>query len=81
MTGPDSSRIDSSRLKNHIEAMAAQTVDVSPDASSRHLHNGLDTPMPPADLHGSYTNNRPLPTGVFQASCRLKLKFMPPCSL
>jgi oleate hydratase len=55
-------QIDSSRLKTHIDAMAEKAVDVSPDASSRHLHNGLDTLLPPADLHGSYTNNRPLPT-------------------
>ncbi len=53
---------DSSRLKTHIDAMTEQTVDVSPDASSRHLHNGRDTTLPPADLHGSYTNHRPLPT-------------------
>lgn len=53
---------ENSRLKPHIQALAAQMVDVTPDASSRHLHNGLDTPLPPADLHGSYTNNRPLPT-------------------
>ncbi|MEO7385114.1 MAG: oleate hydratase, partial [Novosphingobium sp.] len=53
---------DSSRLKTHIDAMAEQTVDVSPDATTRHLHNGLDTALPPADLHASYTNHRPLPT-------------------
>ena len=53
---------DSSRLKTHIDAMAQQTMDVSPDASTRHLHNGLDTALPPADLHGSYTNHRPLAT-------------------
>lgn len=62
MTRPDSPKIDTSRLTTHIDAMAAQAVDVSPDASSRHLHNGLDTPLPPADLHGAYTNHRPLPT-------------------
>ena len=62
MTRRDTRRIDTSRLKTHIDAMAEQAVDVTPDASSRHLHNGLDTPLPPADLHGSYTNNRPLPT-------------------
>ncbi|MFT4818878.1 MAG: oleate hydratase [Marinobacter psychrophilus] len=55
-------RFDTSRLKTHIDAMAEQTVEVSPDASSRHLHNGVDTPLPPADLHGSYVNHRPLPT-------------------
>jgi len=42
--------------------MAKQVVDVEPDASSRHLHNGRDTPLPPADLHGTYVNHRPLPT-------------------
>ena len=62
MTSPVKPTIDSSRLKIHIDAMAEQAVDASPDASSRHLHNGRDTPLPPADLHGSYTNNRPLPT-------------------
>ena len=53
---------DSSRLKTHIDAMAEQIVDVSPDATTRHLHNGLDTALPPADLHASYTNHRPLAT-------------------
>jgi oleate hydratase len=62
MTRRDTRRIDSSRLKTHIDAIAEQAVDVTPDASSQHLHNGLDTPLPPADLHGSYINNRPLPT-------------------
>ncbi len=54
--------LDRARLKTHIDALARHVVDVAPDASSRHLHNGIDTPLPPADLHGSYTNNRPLPT-------------------
>lgn len=58
----DTPVIDSSRLRTHIDAMAEQAMDVTPDASSRHLHNGIDTPLPPADLHGSYTNHRPLPT-------------------
>lgn len=62
MDRPDVPRLDSSRLKTHIDLMAEQAVDVAPDATSQHLHNGLDTLMPPADLHGSYTNNRPLPT-------------------
>ncbi len=62
MTRRNTTRIDSSRLKTHIDAMAAHAVDLTPDASSRHLHNGLDTSLPPADFHGSYTNNRPLPT-------------------
>lgn len=62
MTRRDKRIIDNSRLKTHVDAMAEQAVDVTPDASSRHLHNGLDTPLPPADLHGSYANNRPLPT-------------------
>jgi hypothetical protein len=61
MDHPNIPITDSSRLRTHIDLMAAQAVEVAPDASSRHLHNGLDT-QPPADLHGSYTNNRPLPT-------------------
>lgn len=51
-----------SRLEAHISALRAQGVNVTPDASSQRLHNGLDTPLPPADLHGSYVNHRPLPT-------------------
>jgi hypothetical protein len=43
MTGPGSPKIDISRLKTQLDAMAAQAVDLSPDASSQHLHNGLDT--------------------------------------
>jgi oleate hydratase len=62
MDHPDIPITDSSRLRTYIDLMAAQAVEVAPDASSRHLHNGLDTLLPPADLHGSYTNNRPLPT-------------------
>ena len=62
MDHPDIPMTDSSRLRTHIDLLAAQAVEVAPDASSRHLHNGLDTLLPPADLHGSYTNNRPLPT-------------------
>jgi oleate hydratase len=54
--------IDSTRLKTHIDALSALAVDCTPDASSQRLHNGLDTSLPPADLHGSYTNHRPLPT-------------------
>lgn len=50
------------RLQTHIDALAAQPIDITPDASRIHLHNGPDTPLPPADLHGAYTNNRPLPT-------------------
>ncbi|WP_371824629.1 oleate hydratase [Martelella soudanensis] len=42
--------------------MKAQKVDVAPDASSQRLHNGRDTLLPPADLHGTYVNHRPLPT-------------------
>ncbi|NDP63095.1 MAG: oleate hydratase [Polaromonas sp.] len=62
MPSPNPPEIDSARLKTHIDAMTETAVDLTPDASSRHLHNGLDTALPPADLHGSYTNNRPLPT-------------------
>lgn len=53
---------DISHLKTHIDAVAAQEIDLSPDASSQHLHNGPDTMLPPADLHSAYINNRPLPT-------------------
>ncbi len=62
MTRSTSCKADFSRLKTHIDAMTTQSVDVTPDASSQHLHNGRDTPLPPADLHGAYVNNRPLPT-------------------
>jgi oleate hydratase len=62
MTRHDSPKTDFSKLKTHVDAMAQQPVDVTPDASSQHLHNGLDTPLPPADLHAAYVNNRPLPT-------------------
>ena len=62
MTRPGSLKADTSRLKTHIDAMTSQIVDITPDASSQHLHNGRDTPLPPADLHGAYVNNRPLPT-------------------
>ncbi|MGM0434838.1 MAG: oleate hydratase [Pseudomonadota bacterium] len=62
MTHPDTSRKPASRLKTHIDALRAQYFGVTPDASSEHLHNGVDTPLPPPDLHGAYTNHRPLPT-------------------
>lgn len=62
MAGRHSPGPDISRLKTHIDTTADRTVDITPDASTRHLHNGLDTALPPADLHGSYVNNRPLPT-------------------
>ncbi|TDT40411.1 oleate hydratase [Halospina denitrificans] len=52
----------SKRLQAHIDALRAQNIHVTPDASADHLHNGVDTPLPPPDLHGAYTNNRPLPT-------------------
>lgn len=42
--------------------MAKQAVDLEPDASSQHLHNGRDNPLPPANLHGTDVNHRPLPT-------------------
>ena len=58
----DVSPIDSSRLQTHIDAMRETAFNVTPDASSQRLHNGRDTALPPADLHGSYTNHRPLPT-------------------
>lgn len=62
MTHSKNSKIDTSRLKTHIDAMAEQSIDITPDASKNHLHNGIDTPLPAADLHGTYVNHRPLPT-------------------
>lgn len=62
MTDQNLDSIKNSRLKTHINAQAEQAIDITPDASHTHLHNGLDTSLPPADLHGAYTNNRPLPT-------------------
>lgn len=62
MPDPKTNRTDNSRLEPHIRALEAQGVNVTPDASAHHLHNGIDTPLPPPDLHGSYTNQRPLPT-------------------
>jgi oleate hydratase len=62
MTQSNNSKTNASRLKTHIDAMAEQSINITPDASSIHLHNGIDTPLPPADLHGAYVNNRPLPT-------------------
>ncbi|MBQ0731836.1 MAG: oleate hydratase, partial [Oleispira antarctica] len=62
MTQSANSKINTTRLKTHIDAMAKQSINITPDASSTHLHNGIDTPLPPADLHGAYVNNRPLPT-------------------
>ena len=62
MTNPEIAKAKSSRLKTHIDLMAAQTMDITPDASAQHLHNGIDTPLPPADLLSTYTNIRPLPT-------------------
>jgi oleate hydratase len=62
MPSSDLSNMQDSRLKTHIEALAAQVINITPDAANIHLHNGLDTALPPADLHGAYTNNRPLPT-------------------
>jgi len=52
----------SASLQYHLHALNAQAVDQEPDAAALHLHNGLDTPLPPADLHGAYVNHRPLPT-------------------
>tara|TARA_R110001592_G_scaffold111372_2_gene308413 strand:+ start:20936 stop:22951 length:2016 start_codon:yes stop_codon:yes gene_type:complete len=59
---PKSRTASKSPLDAHINALSAQGVDVAPDASARRLHNGIDTPLPPADLHGSYANHRPQPT-------------------
>jgi len=52
----------SASLEDHLRALNAQGIDQAPDAAALHLHNGLDTPLPPADLHGAYVNHRPLPT-------------------
>ena len=62
MANSDTPRTATSKLQAHISALKAQGVGVTPDASTQHLHNGIDTPLPPADLHGAYVNNRPLPT-------------------
>lgn len=50
------------RLQAYLAALEATDPQVDPDASTQPLHNGIDTLLPPADLHGAYTNNRPLPT-------------------
>ncbi|MBU2873527.1 oleate hydratase [Marinobacter salexigens] len=62
MPNPKASKALKSPLDAHIDALRAKNVSVTPDASAQHLHNGIDTSLPPADLHGSYVNNRPLPT-------------------
>ena len=62
MTKAHSTIAKPSRLKTHIDAMTEQSINVTPDASNTHLHNGIDTLLPPADLQGAYVNNRPLPT-------------------
>lgn len=50
------------RLQAYVAALEAADHQVDPDASTQPLHNGVDTLQPPADLHGAYTNNRPMPT-------------------
>lgn len=62
MTQLDLSKIKNSPLKTHIDATAKQNINITPDASNIHVRNGIDTPLPPADLQGAYVNNRPLPT-------------------
>ncbi|GGC89186.1 oleate hydratase [Halopseudomonas salina] len=62
MNSPAPEKASDSKLKAHIDALEKQSIDTAPDASAKRLHNGTDTPLPPADLHGSYTNHRPLPT-------------------
>ncbi len=62
MANPETPKAAYSKLQAHIDALEVQGVGVTPDASSQHLHNGIDTLLPPADLHGAYVNNRPLPT-------------------
>jgi hypothetical protein len=59
--GTGTGHADFSTLNTHIDAIATQSVGVTPDASSQHAH-GRDALLPPADLHGAYVNNRPLPT-------------------
>jgi oleate hydratase len=54
MNQPDLSNINTSHLKNQIDAMAAQFINITPDASNTHLHNGIDTRLSPADLKGAY---------------------------
>ncbi|WP_205963874.1 oleate hydratase [Pseudoruegeria sp. SK021] len=62
MTEIDKRSSTFSALGTHVEASKAQNVNVTPDASTQRLHNGRDTLLPPADLHGTYVNHRPLPT-------------------
>jgi hypothetical protein len=62
MNQPDLSNINTSHLRNRIDAISAQFINITPNASNTHLHKGIDTTLPPAGLHGAYVNNRPLPT-------------------
>lgn len=62
MTDSKKRTVPDPSLDAHIRALKARGVDATPDATSTHLHNGIDTPLPPADLHGAYVNHRPLPT-------------------
>lgn len=62
MTDSQNRKAPNPSLDAHIRALKARGVNPNPDATATHLHNGIDTPLPPADLHGTYVNHRPLPT-------------------
>lgn len=49
-------------LSAHLNASQAKDIEIAPDASIWHAHNGMSTRLPPPDFLGSYTNHRPLPT-------------------
>jgi oleate hydratase len=42
--------------------MAAQSININHETSNTHLHNGINSTLPPADLHRAHVNNCPLPT-------------------
>ncbi|WP_027966473.1 oleate hydratase [Halomonas halocynthiae] len=62
MTKTNTGATSFAALRAHLDASKTQKLNVTPDASTQHLHNGRDTLLPPADLHGTYVNHRPLPT-------------------
>lgn len=62
MTDSKKRTVPAPSLDAHIRTLRARGVNANPDATATHLHNGIDTPLPPADLHGAYVNHRPLPT-------------------
>jgi oleate hydratase len=51
MNQPDLSNINTSHLKNQFDAIAEQSINITPYASNTHLHKGIDTTLPLADLH------------------------------